>query len=90
MKYIKQIDEALTYGGGDVTKMPVIGSLVTRKMTFKTGDSEHVIPEDNYDVVEIVEDAGKKYYIINKWHKEHKRIPLVIHEDLVKEYFQKT
>jgi len=74
------LQESLSYSGGDVTKMPIIGKVLCAEMKW----GEHTYPPVEYDVVEIVEDGGKKFYITNKWYKS--RIPLVIHEDLVSDY----
>ena len=73
------IKENLEYSGEDVTKMPVIGMVITKPI----GPFE----EAEYDVVEIIEDpSGRDIYVCNKWYKEYKRIPQLIHSELVKEY----
>jgi hypothetical protein len=81
MKHLKPFNEGLTYSGGDVTKMPVIGTITTREL--KMWD-DHVIPEGKDDVVEIIEDKGMKIYVVNRWYKG--RIPQLVHEDMVKKY----
>lgn len=80
---IKKLGEFLKenteFSGGDVTRMPIIGKVIT----YAIGPFE----EGSYDVVEIIEDpAGKEVYVCNTWYKEYKRIPQLIHSDLVKEY----
>jgi len=73
------IKENLEYSGEDVTKMPVIGKVITKAI----GPFE----EAEYDVVEIIDDMnGREIYVCNKWYKEYKRIPQLIHSELVKEY----
>jgi hypothetical protein len=75
MKYLKKF-ESLTYSGGDVTKMPIIGKLTTKEIgPFKKAE---------YDVVEIINVKGKKVYVANFWYKS--RIPQLLHEDLVEEF----
>lgn len=81
LKRIKdfQIKESIEYSGEDVTRMPVIGTVITKPIG--------PFDEAEYDVVEIIEDPnGKEIYVCNKWYKEYKRIPQLIHSDLVKEY----
>lgn len=73
------LTEGLEYSGEDVTRMPVIGMVITKPIG--------PFDEAEYDVVEIIEDMnGKEIYVCNKWYKEYKRIPQLIHSDLVKEY----
>lgn len=75
MKHIKTF-ESLTYSGGDVEKMPIIGQVITRPMgPYESG---------TYDVVEIIKDKDKDLYVINTWYKGH--IPNLIHEDLVDKF----
>ena len=70
---------ALSYSGGDVMSMPVVGKAVT-KPVGPFGPAE-------YNVVETIKDAsGKDVYVCDRWYKEHKRIPQLIHSDLVEEY----
>lgn len=81
LKRIKdfQIKESIEYSGEDVTRMPVIGTVITKPIG--------PFDEAEYDVVEIIDDPdGKEIYVCNKWYKEYKRIPQLIHSDLVKEY----
>jgi len=74
-----KLNEDLGYNGEDVTRMPIIGKVIT----YPIGPFD----EGEYDIVEIIEDpSGKDIYVCNKWYKEHKRIPQIIHSDLVKEY----
>ena len=73
------IKENIEYSGEDVTRMPVIGKVITKPI----GPFE----DAEYDVVEIIEDPrGSEIYVCNKWYKEYKRIPQLIHSELVKEY----
>ena len=82
-KYCEQssLQEALSYSGGDVTKMPVIGKVLCAEMQW----GEHTYPPVEYDIVEIIEDGGRKFYVTNKWHKEG-RVPLLIVDELVDTY----
>ena len=78
MKYIKTF-ESLTYSGGDVTKMPIIGRVITKPI----GPFE----EAEYDVVEIIKDPkGNDVYVCNFWYKDYKKIPQLIHSELVSSY----
>lgn len=71
---------ALSYSGGDVTAMPIVGKAITRPVG-PFGSAE-------YNVVETIKDAsGKDVYVCDRWYKEHRRIPQLIHSDLVEEYF---
>ncbi|NBU96846.1 MAG: hypothetical protein EBS19_01320 [Spirochaetia bacterium] len=73
------IKENLEYSGEDVTKMAVIGKVIT----YPFGPFD----EGEYDIVEIIDaPGGKNIYVCNKWYKEYKKIPQIIHSDLVKEY----
>ena len=74
-----KVNENLEYSGEDVTRIPVIGTVITKEIG--------PFDEASYDVVEIIElPDGKEVYVCNKWYKEYKRIPQIIHSDLVKEY----
>lgn len=78
---LKKIGESLSYSGGNVTKMPVIGQIKTKPI----GDFEGT----TYDVVEVTEDeSGDKYYVCNFWHKDG-RVPQIVHEDMVEEFIEK-
>lgn len=71
--------ESLSYSGRDVTKLPVIG----RVITYPIGP----YGEGEENVVEIIKGGyDEDMYVTDKWYKEHKRIPLIIHSKLVKEY----
>ena len=77
--FINESSIGLSYSGGDVTKMPIIGKAITKAM----GPFE----EGTYDIVEIIEGPNNKpVYVTNFWYKEWKRIPQLIHSDLVKSY----
>ena len=75
----KWVNEGLEYSGRDVTKLPIIG----RVTTYPIGP----YGEGKENVVEIIKGKdGEDIYVTNKWYKEYKRIPLIIHSKLVKEY----
>jgi hypothetical protein len=77
----------LTYSGGNVTKMPIIGKVTTIPLKLKDADgNEKEIPSLEYSVVEIVETERGKVYVANFWYKEHKRIPQIIHESIVEKF----
>lgn len=82
MKYLntfEKVAESLSYSGGDVTKMPIIGK-VTAKAIGPFGPSE-------YNVVEVIKDGqGKDVYVCDFWYKEYKRIPQIIHSDFSDEF----
>lgn len=85
MKYLKKFNEEirpLRYSGGDVTKMPIIGKIVTKPIgPFESGE---------YDIVEIIETEKGPIYVANMWYKEYKRIPQLIHSELVQEFIPFT
>lgn len=83
MKYIKKFNEDLSYSGGDVTKMPVIGTVTTKPMKYTFNNEEIEIQPETYSIVEVINDNDKEIYVTNQWYKEYKRIPLLIHGDLV-------
>lgn len=67
-----------TYSGGDVTRMPVIGEIITEPMHGET--------PKRYDVVEIIP-AGNNdncIYVINKWYKSN--TPQLIHSAMVNRF----
>ena len=77
----------------DVTKMPIIGRVTTKPLTYNVtfGDKTETydMPAETYSVVHIFEDDGQKTYVTNVWHKEHKRVPLLIAEKIVDKYVPK-
>lgn len=75
----KWMNESLEYSGRDVTKLPVIGKVITNPIgTYGEGEE---------NVVEIIKgNNNEDIYVTDKWYKEYKRIPLIIHSKLVKEY----
>ena len=75
MKHLKTF-ESLSYSGGNVEKMPIIGKVITKPIAN--------FDEATYDIVEIIQGDGKDIYVVNSWYKN--RIPQLIHSDLVKEY----
>jgi len=78
MKHLKKYNEMLSYSGGDVTKMPIIGKVITKPIgPFESGE---------YDIVEIIETEKGPIYVANMWYKEWKRIPQLIHSELVNEW----
>ena len=75
----------------DITKMPIIGTVTTKEIKYIVTDdkgkkSDYLLPKETYSVVEIEEKNDKKFYITNIWHKEYKKVPLVIAEDIVEKY----
>ncbi len=83
MKHIKIFEnfDGPVYSGGDVTKMPIIGTITTLPFSF----AEIEIPAATEDVVEIIEAPNnKKCYVINRWNKP--RVPQLVHEDMVAKY----
>jgi hypothetical protein len=82
MRHLKKYNEMLSYSGGDVTKMPIIGKAITRPIgPFESGE---------YDIVEIIETEKGPIYVANMWYKEWKRIPQLIHSELVEEFIPST
>jgi hypothetical protein len=85
MKHLKKFNEEirpLTYSGGDVTKMPIIGKIITKPIgPFESGE---------YDIVEIIETEKGPIYVANMWYKEWKKIPQLIHSELVEEFIPLT
>jgi hypothetical protein len=78
---IKENIDPIEYSGGDVTKMPVIGKVITKPIG-PFGPAE-------YDIVEVIESRGHKIYVANFWYKEWKKIPQLIHSELVSEWIPK-
>jgi len=75
IKYV----ESLSYSGSDVTNMPIIGKVITKPIG--------PYPSAEYDVVEIIKDQnGEDVYVCNFWYKEWKRIPQLIHSELVERF----
>ena len=76
----------------DVTKMDIIGRVTTIPIKYETFDSnnekvgEHELPKETYDVVDIFEENGKKFYVTNRWYKEYKQVPLIIIDGIVESY----
>jgi hypothetical protein len=72
-----KVKENLEYSGSDVTKMPIIGKIITRPIG--------PFDRHEYNVVEIIKDRnGLDIYVVDKWYK--RRIPQIIHSELVEEY----
>jgi hypothetical protein len=83
MKHIRTFESLnpLEYSGGDVTKMPIIGRLKTKAIgPFEPAE---------YDIVEIIDTETGPIYVANMWYKEWKRIPQLIHHELVDEFIPK-
>lgn len=76
-----KIAESLSYSGDDVTKMPIIGKVITKPIgPFDSAE---------YDVVEIIKDQnGQDVYVCNFWYKEWKKIPQLIHSELVDTFYE--
>jgi hypothetical protein len=75
----------------DITKMPIIGKVTTKVLTYfisyPDGRKEpYDMPAETYSVVDVYEHNGHKFYVTNIWHKEHKRSPLTIVDDIVEKY----
>ena len=76
----------------DVTKMDIIGRVTTIPIKYETFDSnnekvgEHELPKETYDVVDIFEENGKKFYVTDRWYKEYKQVPLIIIDGIVESY----
>ncbi len=78
MRHLKTYNEMLSYSGGDVTKMPIIGKVITKPIgPFESGE---------YDIVEVIETEKGPIYVANMWYKEWKRIPQLIHSELVEQW----
>jgi hypothetical protein len=76
-EFLEETKRSLGYSGGDVTKMPIIGSVITKAIGH--------FSEGYYDIVEVIQDAqGKEIYIANSWYKSG--VPQLIHSDLVKQF----
>ena len=92
VSFAKDHPQMLLEDGGDVTKMSIIARIVTKplEMTSEPSGEKSTIPAAEYDVVEIIEQGGKKIYVTNLWYKEYKKIPLIIIEDLVESVEVKT
>jgi hypothetical protein len=81
MKYLKTFESTfkpLSYSGGDVTKMSIIGKIITKPVgPFESGE---------YNVVEIIkDDVDRDIYVVNQWYKEG-RVPNIIHSEMVEEF----
>ena len=81
MKHLKTFESTfkpLSYSGGDVTKMPIIGKIITKPVgPFESGE---------YNVVEIIKDnVDRDIYVVNQWYKEG-RVPNIIHSEMVEEF----
>ncbi len=81
MKYLKTFESSfrpLSYSGGDVTKMPIIGKIITKPVgPFESGE---------YNVVEIIKDnMDRDIYVVNQWYKEG-RVPNIVHSEMVEEF----
>ena len=81
MKYLKTFESTfrpLSYSGGDVTKMPIIGKIITKPVgPFESAE---------YNVVEIIKDnVDRDVYVVNQWYKEG-RVPNIIHSEMVEEF----
>lgn len=81
MKHLKTFESTfrpLSYSGGDVTKMPIIGKIITKPVgPFESAE---------YNVVEIIKDnVDRDIYVVNQWYKEG-RVPNIIHSEMVEEF----
>ena len=58
-----------------------IGKVITKPIgPFESGE---------YGIVEIIDTPGGPIYVTNRWYKERKRIPQLIHSELVGEWVPK-
>ena len=62
----------------DVTKMPIIGQI---KIAPIGGFKSEIL-----DVVAIKKEGSNTYYILNSWYKEYKKVPQIVHSDMVEKY----
>jgi len=70
--------DPIRWSGGDVETMPIIGRVLTRPIgPFGPGE---------YDIVEVIETDRGPIYVANMWYKSSKRIPQLIHSDLVEKW----
>jgi hypothetical protein len=76
MKHLKKFNEDLSYSGKDVTKMPIIGTVMTKPIAH--------YPAAEYNVVEIIETETGIIYVSDSWYK--RSIPQLIPESLVETY----
>ena len=77
MKHLRGFNETISYSGKDVTKMPVIGKLMSKPIEHFDGAE--------YNVVEIIElEDDKKIYVCDFWYKRN--TPQIIHSDMVEKY----
>ena len=68
--------EPIEWSGGDVTRMPIIGRVITKPVgPFESG---------TYDIVEILDSPSGRIYIANRWYK--RGVPQLIHQELVSEF----
>lgn len=71
-------------------KKEVIGKIVTKTLKIQVHDQRIELKESTHLVIEIETSPNNtKIYICNEWYKEYKKIPLIISEDLVKEFYPK-
>ena len=68
----------ISWSGKDVTKAPVIGKILTRRIKSSDGLMEPEILE----IVEIIENGD--IYVTNQWYKPGR--PLIVHKDMVGHY----
>jgi hypothetical protein len=81
--FINEDLKPLVTSGGDVTKMPIIGTISTVSIPSLGMRGE------SYDIVEIVETENKNgdincIYVVNEWYKPG--VPQLIHGDMVKKF----
>ena len=81
MKHIKLFEaDGIRYSGKDVTKMPILGTIKTKEIKW----GRHTIASTTMDVVEVIENDGKRIYVIDKWYKPG--IPQIVSDDMVETY----
>lgn len=72
-------------------KKPVIGSIVAQlsgKIIVDGKEKTLALPEDNFDVIDIVQDgSGSKIYICNQWNSPN--VVQVVPEMFIKKFIPK-
>jgi len=79
-KFVNESD-GIPWTPQDVTKAKVIGRILTKPMDF----GGHHYEGEHYNVVEITETNGHKFYVCDFWYKSG--VPQVISDSMVEEYY---
>lgn len=69
-------------------KIPIIGTLTTKKTIFQQTDfhgneSEHVIESDIYEII----GEHEFFFVVNEWNDEFKKKPQLIPKEFVDSFF---